>query len=283
MKKLSLLRDLLLVLTILTAGSSLCTAQFSKHSIAEAKARAAQLQKPLLVHFYANWCLPCQWMDQHTFADPGVSTHLQRYLAIKVDVDELRGYTDKEVYGVKFLPTILIFNASGVVVARFEETLDAQLMTDMLLKYDTPANRSVHNSGKLIQPPQVAGSTTIAVPVARLNAAEHSSLLASAEDDPAQLDALRRAPGLNPVSEKPQYAPRKMGVQLGVYSHYENVIRQVQFFEKKFYKSVNIATKTSNGQSYYHLIAGPFETPAQLQGYLNSLQREGLKGLIVEL
>lgn len=280
MKKLSLLKGLLLVLSLFTASQKLHAVQFARLSLAEAKARAAQLQRPLLIHFAANWCLPCQWMDKNTFADPEVSTYLSnQYLAVKIDVDEVQGYADKEACGVKYLPSLLIFNASGIVVSRYEETLDAAQMLDVLRKYDTPANR-------------IAPRSTYTVPVVKLNTSntaiaqigehEMATISAEVEDDPAHLDAQRRP--LSPNTATPAMpTSRKMGIQVGVYSSYENVIRQVQYFEKKFYKTVHISAQTNNGQTYYHLIAGPFETPAQMQTYLNALQRDGLKGLIVTL
>lgn len=280
MKKLSLLKGLLMVLSLFTASQKLHAVQFSRLSLAEAKARAAQLQRPLLIHFAANWCLPCQWMDKNTFADPEVSTYLSnQYLAVKIDVDEVQGYADKEACGVKYLPSLLIFNASGIVVSRYEETLDAAQMLEVLRKYDTPANR-------------IAPRSTYTVPVVKLNTSntaiaqigehEMATISAEVEDDPAHLDAQRRP--LSPNTATPAMpTSRKMGIQVGVYSSYENVIRQVQYFEKKFYKTVHISAQTNNGQTYYHLIAGPFETPAQMQTYLNALQRDGLKGLIVTL
>ena len=280
MKKLSLLKGLLMVLSLFTASQKLHAVQFARLSLAEAKARAAQLQRPLLIHFAANWCLPCQWMDKNTFAYPEVSTYLSnQYLAVKIDVDEVQGYADKEACGVKYLPSLLIFNASGIVVSRYEETLDAAQMLEVLRKYDTPANR-------------IAPRSTYTVPVVKLNTSntaiaqigehEMATISAEVEDDPAHLDAQRRP--LSPNTATPAMpTSRKMGIQVGVYSSYENVIRQVQYFEKKFYKTVHISAQTNNGQTYYHLIAGPFETPAQMQTYLNALQRDGLKGLIVTL
>jgi thioredoxin-related protein len=280
MKKLSFLRVLLLIITLLTATQKLQAAHFANLSLAEAKARAAQLQRPLLIHFAANWCLPCQWMDKNTFVDPAVSTYLDnQYLAVRIDVDEVQGYADKEACGVKYLPSLLIFNASGIVVYRYEQTLDAAQMLEVLHKYNTPANR-------------IAPRTTYTVPVVKINnpsntgaEIEQSEIVpisTGVEDDPAHLDA-QRLPVGQTTATPALPSSRKMGVQVGVYSSYENAIRQVHHFEEKFYKTVQISAQTQNGQTYYHLIAGPFESPAQMQTYLNALQRDGLKGLIVTL
>lgn len=276
MKKLSLLQGLLLVLSLIAASPKLHAVQFARLSLAEAKLRAAQLQRPLFVHFAANWCLPCQWLEKNTFADPEVTAYLnEQYFAVRIDVDEVQGYADKEICGIKYLPSLLIFNAGGIVVARYEETLDAQQLLAVLHKFDTPANR-------------IPAKNSSTVPIVRVNVPSPSSapvvdneinLSADIADDPAHLDAQRR-PNTQTVSP---VVTRKMGVQLGVYSNYENVIRQVQYFEKKFYKTVHISSTSTNGQTYYHLIAGPFEQAGQMQNYLNALQREGIKGLIVTL
>lgn len=280
MKKLSLLKGLLLVFSLFTASQNLHAVQFEHLSLAEAKARAAQLQRPLLIHFAANWCLPCQWMDKNTFADPEVSAYLSKqYLAVKIDVDEVQGYADKETCGVKYLPSLLIFNAAGIVVFRYEETLDAAQMLEVLQKYDTPANRIAPRTAYTVPVVNLNTSNTV---IAQIGESDPAIISAKVEDDPAQLDAQRRP--LSPSSAIPAMpTSRKMGIQVGVYSSYENVIRQVQFFEKKFYKTVHISSQTTNGETYYHLIAGPFETPAQMQTYLNALQKDGLKGLIVTL
>lgn len=279
MKKLLPLKGLLLALSLITVSSGLHAMQPEQLSLAEAKARAAQLQRPLLVHFFATWVLPCQWLEKNTFANPEVSDYLKgHYLFVKIDVDEVQGYADKEACGIKYLPSLLIFNASGIVVTRFEETLDAQQMLDVLHKFDTPANR-------------IPAKNQSTVPVARINSTipvkhstpnVHQFSADTSEDDPAHLDAQRR-PLIQTNQTSAVPASRKMAVQIGVYSSYESVIQQVNYFEKKFYKPVHISSSTKNGQTYYHLIAGPFDSPAPMQVYLDSLQKAGVKAWVIVL
>lgn len=282
MKKFSLLTRALLVCTVLTTCLELHAQQFLSLSLAEAKMRAAQLRRPLFVHFYANWCLPCQWMEKNTFVDSTVAAQLRdQYVAVKIDVDEVQGYADKESCGIKYLPSILIFNPLGVAIARFEATLDQEEMIKVLYKHATTTRLAVPQTG--VMRPTKPSITPVSRVPEKASANAEGALSAEWADDPAHLDALRRPSPLPVAAENPRPGTRKMGIQIGVYSHYENVIRQVQFFEKKFYKPVNISAQTTNGQTYYHLIAGPFDTPAQLQAYLSGLQREGFKGLIVTM
>lgn len=279
MKKLSFTKGLLFALFFCAASQPLHAVQFVRLSLAEAKARAAQLQRPLFVNFHANWCLPCQWMDNNTFLDPNVSDYLSlNYLAVKIDVDEVQGYADKEACGVKFLPSMLVFNASGIVVARYEETLDAGQLLTLLQRFNTPENRVAQRP--LVMNVHQVGGRNLSPQPSSVQEPMTPHLSADVEDDPAKLDAQRRRQDLT-TNSSGSPGTRKMGVQVGVFSSYEHVIQQVQFFEKKFNKPVNISSRLHNGQTYYHLIAGPFDTPAQMQAYLNALQREGLKSLVV--
>jgi thiol-disulfide isomerase/thioredoxin len=269
---------MLLVFTLVVASQKLRAAQFLNLPLAEAKARAAQLKRPLFVHFYASWCLPCQWMEENTFIDPELSACLDNdYLAVKIDVDEVQGYADRETCGVMYLPSMLIFNASGVAIARFEETVNAPLLLDQLRRYNTPENRMANRTSAISTLQNQEGDSIQQV---GLSGNDVQNLSPEVDDDPAMLDAQRNRTRISTNASSP-YARKKI-VQVGVYSSYENVVKQVKFLENKFNTPVNISSSNSNGQTFYHLIAGPFKTPVLLDNYLNALQREGIQGVIKE-
>ncbi|MEM1323484.1 MAG: thioredoxin family protein [Bacteroidota bacterium] len=94
--------------------------------------------------FGAKWCLPCKVMEKTTFQDTELKAYIaEHYLSLKVDVDDFDGYNLKQIYQVKALPTLLIFNSQGEVLERLEASMSATTLMEQLQKYNLPEHRSV--------------------------------------------------------------------------------------------------------------------------------------------
>jgi thiol:disulfide interchange protein DsbD len=79
-----------------------------------AAARAAG--KPVVIDFYADWCLPCKELDVKTFNDPKVIAELDRFVRVKADLTAAEDATTKALtgqYGIVGVPTILFLDANG--------------------------------------------------------------------------------------------------------------------------------------------------------------------------
>ena len=78
-----------------------------------AKARAAG--KPVMLDFYADWCVSCKEMEALTFADPAVQKALAGVVLLQADVTP-NDAKDSELYkhfGIIGPPSIMFFDSSG--------------------------------------------------------------------------------------------------------------------------------------------------------------------------
>lgn len=55
-------------------------------SVAELDARLATADRPVMLDFYADWCVSCKEMERFTFSDPAVRARLDTLLLLKADV-----------------------------------------------------------------------------------------------------------------------------------------------------------------------------------------------------
>ena len=83
--------------------------------------------KPVILDFYADWCISCRVMERNVFSDPEVRQTLSRYATIQVDVTD-NNNSDQALldrYGLFGPPSILFFDASG------DEIRSARILGEM--------------------------------------------------------------------------------------------------------------------------------------------------------
>ena len=106
-------------------------------SVAELDARLAATDRPIMLDFYADWCVSCKEMERFTFADPAVQAKLAGFTLLKADVTA-NNADDKALlarFGLFGPPGIIFFGPDGKEIsgirvvgyqeaARFLRTLD---------------------------------------------------------------------------------------------------------------------------------------------------------------
>jgi thioredoxin:protein disulfide reductase len=76
---------------------------------------AKRTGKPLLLDFYADWCISCKEMEIKTFANPAVAKKMQDFILVQADVttNSAAHQALLKRYGLFGPPGILLFNAAG--------------------------------------------------------------------------------------------------------------------------------------------------------------------------
>ena len=80
-------------------------------TLKELETIVAESKKPVMVDFYADWCVSCIELETYTFSDPSVEKSMQDFTLIQIDVTK-NSEADKEIlkeFGLFGPPAILFF------------------------------------------------------------------------------------------------------------------------------------------------------------------------------
>jgi thiol:disulfide interchange protein len=92
-----------------------------------ATAEARSSNKPLFIYFTATWCEPCQELKHTTWADADVEKELDKFVPVKVDVDEHPDLVQR--YPSDGIPHFVIAKQDGTVI---RETVGAYPARDLI-------------------------------------------------------------------------------------------------------------------------------------------------------
>jgi thiol:disulfide interchange protein DsbD len=110
------LQPLAFLRTNTTASQPATTIRFEPvHTLAELDARLKNPGRPVMLDFYADWCISCKEMERLTFADPTVAARLNQLQLLKVDVtaDTPDDRALLQRFGLFGPPGIIFFDAQG--------------------------------------------------------------------------------------------------------------------------------------------------------------------------
>lgn len=235
-----------IILSLMFSISSYADSPFTDISLTTAKELASVEGKLIYVDFYANWCVPCKWMDETTYTDKKVISSLNsKYISVKINIDDFDGYTLKEEYNVKVLPTVIIMDESGRVIKRFEESLPPSKLRDVL--DGISGNPTNDNIGGINVSP--------------------SSLI----DNNSNLEN-------NSTVKTTTISYR---VQVGVFSDYANTEKILTKLYENFNEPVIVLTSYLNDKTVYKVYAGDFPTIEEAEKLKIEIERKlGMKCLV---
>ncbi len=101
------------------------------HDLAAAQQVAEQHQRLVLLHFYSEWCAPCQRLKRELYPRPDVAAAISaNYVPVKIDGVRFRQLAAE--YQVDRFPTEIITDASGNVLLRTVTPPDAERYIQLL-------------------------------------------------------------------------------------------------------------------------------------------------------
>uniref|UniRef100_UPI00333F6CC0 protein-disulfide reductase DsbD n=1 Tax=Castellaniella defragrans TaxID=75697 RepID=UPI00333F6CC0 len=124
-----------------TADLAAVRARFTRvASVADLDARLAATDRPVMLDFYADWCVSCIEMEKFTFSDPGVARRMSDVLLLQADVTRM-SEQDRALLARFDLfgpPGIIFFGRDGQVlpdarVVGFKKAADFSAVLDRVL------------------------------------------------------------------------------------------------------------------------------------------------------
>ena len=85
---------------------------YSDQALAEAKAQ----NQPVMMDFYADWCIPCLELDRKTFVEPSVKEAVGHFKRLKIDLthfDSPESEALRRRFNIAGVPTIVFLNSEG--------------------------------------------------------------------------------------------------------------------------------------------------------------------------
>ena len=239
----------MLVFQSVNAKNSPSAVNFFNGNYEEAKQRSSEEGKLFFLDFYAEWCMPCKWMDQTTFNNGDVADLLNNeYVALKVDIDDIEGFELKKQFDIQYLPTILIFNSKGELIERVEETMPPSKLFEVLQRHNDPANKSTQTYTFNTSPTQPKKIVQ--------------------EDDSYTLD--RKAMEAYHNSNK----NRDYRIQVGVYLDHENAFEVVNKLREEFLEPIIVLNDYRDDQVLYKVMMGEFSSMGEAESFKSILKND---------
>lgn len=236
---------------------------FHKGSFQSVLFKAKQENKLILLDFYADWCAPCKIMEQSTFKDARLAQYLhENFITYKINIEDLDGIPYKNKYDIKLLPTLLVVDASGSEMKRFEEGMNSSKLL-----------RKLQESFDLSKKEQVATQPEVEKPI-------FPSIKPDFEKT-TSTGTVSFSSGLFEFDVTP-HANSGYGVQIGTFGQYGNVLKEATKLKKKFSAKILVDITELNGKPVYRILVGDFNTRKDADDFKVYMENNNVFGYVVD-
>ena len=217
--------------------------------------KANEEGKMILLEFYADWSVPCRWMQETVFQDTEVNTILSKgFITKMINIDDVKGYELKRLYDVIAIPTILIFNSKGKMIERIEKTITTGELVEVL---------ELHNNHR----------NEVKI--------KHSINSSPIANDPESKASNKFQENYLKYVESNENSLRNYRLQMGIFENFENAFDKVQKLKTTFLEPIIVVNDFKNEKVRYKVMMGEFQTAQEAESYREILEKDyNLKGLV---
>jgi len=107
-----LILGITMMTAILTPKDSLAWDEYKLYKVFAAENK----KQPVVIDFYADWCITCHELENFVFTDPAVAEELKKLVRLRVDATDMMAPSVQKVleeYEVFGLPTIVFLDENG--------------------------------------------------------------------------------------------------------------------------------------------------------------------------
>ena len=169
------------------------------------------------------------------------------FVSAKVDIDDFDGFALKQKYKVRFLPTLIVLDANGKVLARYEEAMGASALQAKLKTVVDKNPQQIRNAVRIV---------------------EHSDVQAPPQQKP----------------EKTIFVTDKTILQFGVFGSELNAKRLYEEISEYLPSYPDMkAIELANGKTAYALQYGPFQEIDEAETVQEELKLLGYDSIIKKM